>query len=140
MWSHVPKFVSNLPMKNLHNLYLPRKLMCLGHKLIPLGLKKQGWCYNCRHSGQDNYICRKTNYYCQSLARTVLNCIYLRACYHQNIVKTKHRIFSAEVWYIQINFSFTILMLQNHLYVTELLMLLNLQKNSAWLIFSSEFQ
>ena len=76
----------------------------------------------------------------QLLVRTVLNCIYLRACYHQNIVKTKHRIFSAEVWYIQINFSFTILMLQNHLYVIELLMLLNLQKNSAWLIFSSEFQ
>ena len=38
--------------------------MCSGHKLISLGLKKQGWCY-CRHSGQDNCISRKTNYYCQ---------------------------------------------------------------------------
>ena len=61
-------------MKNLHNLYLPRKLMCLGHKLIPLGLKKQGWCYYCRHSGQDNYICRKTNYYCQLCGANKLLC------------------------------------------------------------------
>ena len=38
---------------------------CLGHKLISLGLKKQDWCYYCRHSWQDSYIHRKTNYYCQ---------------------------------------------------------------------------
>ena len=30
-----------------------------------LGFKKQGWCYYYRHSGQDNYIHKKPNYYCQ---------------------------------------------------------------------------
>ena len=96
--------------------------MCSGHKLISLGLKKQGWCYYCRHSGQDNYIHRKkiTIDSCvvqishcahRSLVTTVLNCIYLRAFYHQNIVKRKDRIFIAEVWYKQIYFSYTILIL-----------------------------
>ena len=96
--------------------------MCSGHKLISLGLKKQGWCYYWRHSGQDNYIHRKkiTIDSCvvqishcahRSLVTTVLNCIYLRAFYHQNIVKRKDRIFIAEVWYKQIYFSYTILIL-----------------------------
>ena len=47
----------------------------------------------------------------QLLIVTVLNCIYLRACYHKSIVKRKDRIYITEVWYMQIYFSNNILML-----------------------------
>ena len=51
-----------------------------GHKLILMGLKKQGWCYYCRHSQQNNYIHRKTNYYCQSCGADMSLCSPITSC------------------------------------------------------------
>ena len=85
-------------MKNLHDLYLPIKLLCLQ------GTSSIHWDQNSNVSATNVDIVEKTTAftekqittvncmvlisYCahQPLAVAILNSIYLRAWYHQNIV------------------------------------------------------
>ena len=108
--------------KSAQSLSASKVDMCSGHKLISLGLKKQGWSYYCRYSGQDNYIHRKTSYYCQlcdadkplCLPTTSCDCfeLHLFGCMlSPKYCIKENRIFSTEVWYIKIYFSYAILML-----------------------------
>ena len=79
--------------------------MCSRHNLILLGLKSKVGATTVDIVDKTTTLAEKqiTTASClmlishcahQPLVKTVLNCIHLRACHHQNIVKRKDKIYS----------------------------------------------